>query len=195
LRIETSSHCVDLRHDKIDAAIRHGLGRYPGCSSTLLAAPKLIPVCSPELLERGEQLHSPVDCLHYPLLHDAAGMDWPLWFQAHGVAEASASEGPRYSEGHLLLNAAIAGQGIALLHDLYAYDALHSGRLRLAIDLPWPSEFAYHFVTLEKRAKERKIVAFRDWLLEEISNSNHDHANPTQRTSSAEPQRQLDSTI
>ena len=43
---------VDLRRDRVDVALRHGLGRYPGLRAVWLMAPVLVPVASPALLGR-----------------------------------------------------------------------------------------------------------------------------------------------
>ena len=47
LRVEASSSVVDLRRDRVDVALRHGLGRYPGLHAVWLMAPVLVPVASP----------------------------------------------------------------------------------------------------------------------------------------------------
>ena len=46
------SSVVDLRRDRVDVALRHGLGRYPGLRAVWLMALVLVPVASPALLGR-----------------------------------------------------------------------------------------------------------------------------------------------
>jgi LysR family glycine cleavage system transcriptional activator len=48
IRVEATSELVDLRRDRVDVALRHGLGDYPGLEVTCLMAPVLTPVASPE---------------------------------------------------------------------------------------------------------------------------------------------------
>ena len=56
------------------------------------------------------------DCLDYPLLHDGDRADWPLWLKAHGVADdARAQRGSAFEDDFLLIRAAEAGQGLALV--------------------------------------------------------------------------------
>src|ERR1700724_3827754 len=86
IAVETGTRPVDLRREPIDLAIRHGLGKYPGFEATWLVAPELIVVASPDLLKDRAPLKGPADCLAFPLLHDFNRQDWPLWFEAHGVA-------------------------------------------------------------------------------------------------------------
>ena len=66
LRVEASSSVVDLRRDRVDVALRHGLGRYPGLRAVWLMAPVLVPVASPALLGRRKGLRSPAECLDLP---------------------------------------------------------------------------------------------------------------------------------
>ena len=92
--VETGTRPVDLRREPIDLAIRHGLGKYPGFEATWLVAPELIVVASPDLLKDRAPLKGPADCLAFPLLHDFNRQDWPLWFEAHGVAAPNCKKGP-----------------------------------------------------------------------------------------------------
>lgn len=169
IRIEATSNLVDLERDRVDVAIRHGLGDYPGLVSEHLMAPVLLPVASPALLAAGPPISHPADCLTYPLLQDADRADWRLWLSALGVADdARAERGPVFEEDFLLVRAAIAGQGIALVRDVYVAEEIANGRLALALDRPWPTEFAYYALTSPEAAKRQPVRAFIDWLKEEV---------------------------
>lgn len=171
IRIEASSEMVDLRRDRIDVAIRHGLGCYAGLDVNMLCALELLPVASPALLASGPCIMEPSDCLAYPLLQDSARSDWMLWLKAVGVEEDSrAKQGPSFADDVLLIRAAAAGQGLALVRDVHARDEIASGKLALALDQPWPSLFAYYVVTLPDAVKHRpEIAAFTSWLVEEAT--------------------------
>lgn len=170
VRVEATASLVDLHKDRVDVAIRHGLGEYPGLVAEHLMAPVLLPVISPALLERGPRLQVPADCLGYPLLQDSDRADWQLWFRAMGVADDPRAErGVSFEDDFLLLRAAIAGQGLALVRDVYAVDDIAAGRLALALDLPWPTDFAYYAVTMPNAAKRDLVRAFIDWLKDEAA--------------------------
>lgn len=165
VRIEASSTVVDLRRDKVDIALRHGLGSYPGLEATYLMAPALIPVAAPELLAKGPAINEASDCLAYPLLQDCDRSDWRLWLRALGAADDPASErGQAFDDDFLLIRAAQCGQGIALVRDIYAQEEIASGRLALAIDRPWPTAFAYYAVTLPGAGERQAVSRFIDWL-------------------------------
>lgn len=170
VRVEATSNLVDLGRDRVDVAIRHGLGDYPGLVSEHLMAPVLLPVASPALLAAGPPITRPADCLGWPLLQDSDRADWQLWFRAVGVADDPRAErGPAFEDDYLLVRAAIAGQGLALVRDIYAAEEIESGRLALALDRPWPTAFAYYAVTLPDAVKRQTVQDFIEWLQEEAA--------------------------
>ncbi|MDM9558753.1 MULTISPECIES: LysR substrate-binding domain-containing protein [Bordetella] len=170
VRVEASPTLVDLRRDKVDIAIRHGLGRYPGLDARYLMAPALLPVAAPALLAQGPRIAQPADCLAYPLLQDSDRSDWRLWLEAMGVKDDPRIErGPAFDDDFLLIRAAETGQGIALVRDIYAREEIASGRLAVALDRPWPTEFAYYAVTLPGAARKRAIAQFMEWLAQEAA--------------------------
>lgn len=165
--IEATSRPIDLKREPVDLAIRHGLGKYPGLDATWLVAPELIVVASPELLSKGPPIEAPADCLAYPLLHDLNRRDWPMWFEALGIAAPHCTKGPAFSDNHLTVGAAIAGQGLALVRDIYADDGLRSGKLAKALTVRWPAQFAYYAVATVEALQKPGVRRFRDWLVEE----------------------------
>ena len=166
IAVEASTRPVDLKREPIDLAIRHGLGKYPGLESTWLVAPELIVVASTDLLKNRAPLRRPADCLAFPLLHDFNRQDWPLWFEAHGVTAPHAKKGPAFSESHLIVRAAVAGQGLALVRDIYVDDDLRSQRLVKALTVNWPLRFAYYAVATAEAMQKPAVRRFRDWLVE-----------------------------
>jgi LysR family glycine cleavage system transcriptional activator len=168
VRVEATSALVDLRRDRVDVALRHGLGNYPGMEIIHLMAPVLIPVASPGLVATGHKLQTPKDCLDHPLLHDSDRADWPLWFAAHSVPEDPRAErGSAFEDDYLLIRAAVAGQGLALVPEEYAGEEIAAGRLVQVLDKPWPARFAYYLVTMPGAMQRPEVQAFADWIKEE----------------------------
>jgi LysR family transcriptional regulator, glycine cleavage system transcriptional activator len=167
IAVDAGTRPVDLKREPIDLAIRHGLGKYPGLESTWLVAPELIVVASTDLLKNRAPLRRPADCLAFPLLHDFNRQDWPLWFEAHGVTAPHAKKGPAFSESHLIARAAVAGQGLALVRDIYVDDDLRSHRLVKALTVNWPLQFAYYAVATADSMQKPAVRRFHDWLVEE----------------------------
>ena len=168
LRIIATMQLADFELDGIDLGIRHGLGRYPGLHSERIVAVELLPVCT-RAVRRAKPLKSAADLLQLPLLHDHDLKDWPLWFEAHGVTDAGHLGGPSFNDLTLLIRAAVAGQGVALVPEELARRELRSRRLVRAIDIAWPREFAYWAVCPLDAINRPKIAAFREWLLAEAA--------------------------
>ncbi|MNI15270.1 Glycine cleavage system transcriptional activator [compost metagenome] len=171
VRVEATSELVDLRRDRVDVALRHGLGDYPGLDVRPLMAPVLMPVASPAFLASQQAvIREARDCLDYPLLHDSDRADWPLWSKAHGVDDdARAERGNAFEDDFLLIRAAEAGQGLALVPEAYAQDEIAAGRLVQVLDKPWPARFAYYAVTRPGAAERSEVRAFMDWIQEEAA--------------------------
>lgn len=165
--LETGSRVVDLKREPIDLAIRHGLGDYPGLESARLMAPELIVVGSAGLLQSRPPIRTPADCLAFPLLHDMDRADWRLWFEAYGVPVGRDLKGPSFSDDHLMVQAAMSGQGLALVRDVYVDSELRAGSLMRAIDVQWPTQFAYYAVSTAEALQRPAVRHFWDWLIAE----------------------------
>ena len=168
LRLATSQRLTDFTREQVDAAIRYGSGDYPGLSSTLLMTEELYPVCSPDLLTQ-VPLREPADLRNHTLLHDHGVEEWGQWLAAAAVTGVNIEQGHWYRDSSLLLQAAIAGQGVALGRSVLAAEEIAAGRLVRPFDWSLPSTNAYYFVCPDGSTQRAKIVAFREWLLEEAA--------------------------
>ena len=166
VRISATPKVADLERDDVDIAVRCGLGNYPGLHVEHLLAEDLFPVCSPRL-RKG--LKKPADLAHHTLLHDETRTEWALWLQAIGLPDLAATRGPSFSLWELALQAAVAGQGVALGRSALVTPYLESGQLVRPFQISTPSAFAYYVVCLPQRAQEPKIAAFRAWLQDEVA--------------------------
>lgn len=169
ISVETEDRLVDLKSEPIDLAIRHGLGTYSGLVSEWLCSPELILVASPALLKKYEALTDPADCLRYKLLPDSTGKDWSVWFEAHGIDASQATYGTQYGNDFLTVKAAVDGQGLALLNDVYVSENLASGQLVRALDSVWPTTFAYYAVALNDALERPMVSTLVDWLKKDLS--------------------------
>ena len=167
LRIDPSAELSDFAGDDVDVSIRYGRGKYPGLRADWLMTEDIFPVCSPALLEGPHPLRDPQDLEHQVLLHDDGHGDWRTWLLAAGVERVDPTRGPIFTDSGMVIQASMAGQGVALARAVLAADELAAGRLVLPFTLSLPSEFAYYLVCPTNTAEHPKIAAFRDWLLSE----------------------------
>lgn len=173
VRIDASPQVIDLAREECDMAIRYGPGRYPGLRVDRLLEEEVFPVCSPELLAGAHPLGQPGDLRWHTLVHstwserDDWMPDWRMWLLAADVKDVDWTRGPRYGESNLSIDAAIAGQGVALASDVLADADLAAGRLVKPFALAVSGNFAYFVVSLMAAAERPKVKAFREWLLAE----------------------------
>ena len=167
VRISATAELVDLARENFDIGIRYGRGKYPGMRTARLLTEDIVPVCSPQLLNGTNPLEQPKDLVHHILLHQESHGDWRTWLLAAGVQGVDPTHGPLYTEADMLVQAAAAGQGVALARGVLAADALRAGRLVQPFELSLPTEYAYYIVSPESKADRPKIVAFTQWLLKE----------------------------
>jgi LysR family glycine cleavage system transcriptional activator len=171
VRLDTALDLVDFARSDVDAAIRSGRGRWPGLRSHRLLADELVPVASPALRD-GKTWKQPEDLRDATLLHVLARMgQWRSWFNAVGVPGVDADRGPKFHTSPLALEAAMAGQGVAIADRRLVAEHLASGRLVVVFDITLPSDSAYYLVYPEERADNPRITVFRDWLLREVAAS------------------------
>ena len=130
------------------------------------------PVCSPALLSGEHPLCKPDDLRHHTLLHidwKDAEASWRMWLLAAGLHNIDPTRGPRFTMENMAVQAALDGQGVALVGDVLVIDDLAAGRLVRPFDrsLSTPLTFSYYLLSAKDSAEQPKVAAFRDWLLEE----------------------------
>jgi LysR family glycine cleavage system transcriptional activator len=176
VRISTDTELPDLLSGDVDVAVHYGSGDYPGLEAELLVENSVAPMCSPQFMEGDSPLRRPEDLSRFTLLHDTGGdefgnpaYDWGTWLNTHGVANVDATLGLRFNTSADVLNAAVAGAGVAIGKTALAVDDLKSGRLVCLFNAIVAEKAAYYVVYAGASAEQAKVVAFRDWLFREFA--------------------------
>ena len=173
VRIDASSRLVDFVREDIDVGIRFGTGEVEDLDSVYLFSFDLIPVCSPDLKHEGKALQDLSDIRYHTLLHsqdtdfDPSFPDWAMWLATAGVDDVDASRGIFFSQGEMVIEAAIEGQGIALAASVMAAGAIESGRLVQPFETRLPVRLSFHLITTRQKLRSSKIDVFRQWILDE----------------------------
>jgi DNA-binding transcriptional LysR family regulator len=167
LRIDATSQLVDFDASDVDAGVRVGKGPWPHTRAEKLASLELFPVCNPALADRIRGLE---DLPGVPVIRDHGSPDrWPRWLAGQGAPDMPLGPGPIYSDAGLCLDAAIAGQGIAMAWPTLAADALKSGAVRA----PFPRRVAsgefYWLATSAARPPSASVRVFGHWLRDELA--------------------------
>jgi len=169
LKLAALMHRVDFAQEDVDLAIRHGDGQWPEVDAVNLCDEELFPVCSPSLMTSRGGLQKPKDVLRFPLLHLDNRRDWARWLEAAGASGEGLLHGPILNHASMLIDAAIDGQGIALARTMLAASDLIAGRLVRPFPAAIPLRNTYWIVCPKATRALPKIVAFRDWLFEEVA--------------------------
>ncbi len=176
IRIDATDARADFKRDNVDIAMRYGLGEYPGLVSECLLTEVAVPVCSPRLLEGEHPLRTPEDLRHHTLLHiqwkmeSDAAPNWRMWLKAAGLEDIDPDRGPQFSLESMTIQAAVDGQGVALISSALVDKDIAAGHLVR----PFPEEiiqqtkFCYFLVYPEAHLQRPKVAAFRDWVQDEI---------------------------
>lgn len=171
LRLHASEDVVEVGVSGVDLAIRYGRGPYPGLASAPLLADRFAPVVNPNLGVR-----SPEDLRRVPLIHfecrrsDPDDPTWAAWFRAAALPEIEPVSVLRFSDESHAIQAAVAGQGAALLSLTLVRDDLNSGRLVQPFG-PSLDGLTYHLVEALGRTREKRVEAVKSWLMVEISST------------------------
>lgn len=160
LRLRTHNNKVDLAAESLDFAIRFGEGAWRGAHAEPLMRAPLSPLCRAADASR---LRQPEDLRKLTLLRSYREQDWPAWLRAAGLANVVA-RGPLFDASTLMVQAAMAGEGVALAPPAMFAHELQQGRLvqpfALAVDVG-----GYWLTRLQSKEPTAAMASFRAWLL------------------------------
>jgi LysR family glycine cleavage system transcriptional activator len=166
----------DFATEVHDAAIHFGQPDWPGVLCDRLFGEVCIPVVAPDVLEgaRGslEALLAQVPLLTLANRPDA----WTEWGKKAGIAIDRPKAPARYDHFAMLMQAATAGAGAALIPDFLIDDELADGRLAAISPQSLDSAGAYYLVYPEEKLEKAAFRKFRRWLIDEAGTDRHESA-------------------
>lgn len=165
-RLQQAVGSVDIRLTVFDGRKTFDPGRYdavtqlrpaalPDMQSEFLFPEAVVPVASPALADAaGLCLESPpADLARVPLIHEVQGfrewMSWDGWFEGHGVEPPDREQRVLLNNHPLVIQQAVAGEGVALGWRYLVDDLVKSGLLvhvgtetptGQAFYLTWPAD-------------------------------------------------------
>ncbi len=166
VRIVASQHLADFKSDGVDIAVRQGKPPFGSdLTAELLYPLDVYAVCSPTLQSGEHPINKPADITHHVLLHDAHAY-WPLFMEmVFGGTPDAPSRAINFSQTSLAIDAAIAGQGVALASDPFVEDDLAAGRLCRPLDVVIQEEVGFYVVTPTKQKNSKHVKLMRNWLV------------------------------
>lgn len=157
---------VDLVAEGFDLAVRIGRLQDSSLMARKLAPCRVAVVASPDYLAARGTPRTPRDLVGHACLNYAYAPDGDVWrfTDAEGTAQNVTVGGAlRANNGDALMQAALAGGGIAVLPTFICGDELRRGTLRCLLDGWSPAEIAVNAVHAHTRhvpAKVRRFVEF-----------------------------------
>lgn len=162
IRLDSNDAQVDLQADSTDVAIRYG--QVQDGDPAVLFRERLVPVYSPDLPAPGAAPLRLADLPHYRLLIEKSAEAWLQLLNENRAFRGELEFSRGYSHWGVLVQAAVAGQGVALVPYGIAYGDIASGALRRIPCRSAPFANGYRFLANPHKEHMLKVRRFRAWL-------------------------------
>jgi LysR family transcriptional regulator, glycine cleavage system transcriptional activator len=169
INLRALDHTAGTANIDADLVIGFGFGdiEHLPANSIALVRPRMFPVASPEWLAENGRPASPAALAGCPLIHEESYEQWAAWLDAAGVVMQRPLSGIRLGDAGMGLDAALAGQGIALTTRLVAAREIEAGRLEELLDTD--IRLGGYYLTQVNDDPEKDYVSrFREWLVTAI---------------------------
>ncbi|WP_114952482.1 LysR substrate-binding domain-containing protein [Sphingosinicella terrae] len=178
LSVLATDELVNLEAGKADLAIRLSRSPPPGGEAAPLFPELFAPVASPRLGISGAADLARAVLIHFDRHRpDPEAPGWPKWLALAGMDGPAAAPPLRFNEESHALQAAIAGQGVALMSLAIADEALRCGLL-VPPFAPTLKGEVYYLVRGPARRRAPQIDAVCEWLVEQAASTRSDIGEP-----------------
>ncbi|MBR8430377.1 transcriptional regulator GcvA [Burkholderia cenocepacia] len=167
VRVIADPQIATFRDDGVDLAIRYGKPPFGKHLATHALFPlDVYAVCSPSVLTAPA---SPRALAGQVLLHDAHDL-WPEFLAAMPEpVDVDPHKGLRFNQTSLAIDAAVAGQGIALATEPLVERDIAAGRLCKPFDFAFPLSMGFYLVYPAERRDDDAIAVMRAWMIQAAS--------------------------
>lgn len=166
IRLTSGAEPIDLlRNQEVDIAISYqSIHEGPGITSLSLGEEKIMPLCSPELIDPNisvEELMSKLTLIESSLNHHT----WEQWFEINRLKNPS-SRKMSFDRAALSVSAAVDGIGAVLESVRFAERELSRGELvEIGKGIFLPTIDRTHFLSYRSNTKNsQKIKLFKEWI-------------------------------
>jgi LysR family glycine cleavage system transcriptional activator len=171
VRVAASNRFVDLEREQVDLALRYCRREQVPEGAWHLFDEALVPVAHPALgvtaIEDGPQLRRQVllefDDVSRPWLQ------WADWLRDAGSGRSKAKGMLRFNQYDQVVQAALAGQGVALGRLELVRPLLEQGKLVLASARPCNASDYVYCLLAQRGNASRDVAVVRDWILAEAA--------------------------
>jgi LysR family transcriptional regulator, glycine cleavage system transcriptional activator len=171
LRVVASNDTLDVARERIDVAIRHvPSGDHPP-SGLKIFDHEVFPVCAPALLSRpGGGIRSVADLANHVLLefetvrNGRPWYDWQLWLRAMKTRGVKPAGWLRFSHYDQVVEAAIAGSGVAIGKWPHLSRQLQQGTLVAPLGELGSTSIGAFYVVASTEAPHSVTESFTAWI-------------------------------
>lgn len=173
IRIDATDTTVDLETADVDLALRYALPGGATGGGVRLFGEQLAVVASPWLLKAGAPPRTPEDVARFTLIEvgDAhrnqhlEWLGWRRWFDTRGLDKLQPARWLYFNYAHQIVQAARAGQGLALARMPLVAESLARGDLvEVLPGHRLDSPLAYWLVMGPRSGQRPEVQAFCAWL-------------------------------
>ncbi|MEW6558939.1 MAG: LysR substrate-binding domain-containing protein [Pseudomonadota bacterium] len=178
IAVETFDSLSDLEHGDIDIAIRrlrHDNPQAHAPGTTFLFGEEITPVCSPALVGRAPtSLEALPRCVWIDdvRVHGAPpiaranmqALSWGGWYAGLGLPQPEPLRWLRFNYTYQVIQAAVAGQGVAMGQIGLIRDLLAAGTLIAPVGRRVDAGYGYYLATSPDTQPRPEVQAMLDWL-------------------------------
>mgnify|MGYP006089861981 FL=1 len=162
--LASALHPVDFDESPFDAAIQRAMMARKDTDVIPLLNESLIIVAAPSLIAVG-QTFSSADLVLYPLIQLATRPElWHDWVANADMGPVERLQGPRVQHFDMVISAAQAGLGVALLPEIFAEQAVATGALHTVDPRTLSGPTPYALIRPTSRADSMAMDAFEVWI-------------------------------
>ncbi|MGB5878091.1 MAG: LysR substrate-binding domain-containing protein, partial [Psychrobacter nivimaris] len=164
LRTVATESVADFDRDQVDIAVRLTRPPFPtSLEAQLLFKQTLVAVASPHLMANRELPISTEVLQEMPLLHDSHH-HWPRFFGTTGKLA-----GAVFNQTALALDAALAGQGVAIACQAFVQADLNAGRLVQVSESTLTVDPDYYLVRKKSSSSSPTVDAVWNWCVTHLA--------------------------
>jgi len=171
LRLQVVDRDLDLEFENVSLGIRRGRGDWPGYHSASVAREELLAVASPSYLAAQGVPRSLDDFAQHQFIHLEEPFrprpQWRDWFKAFELDYVDRGEGLRLNDYALVIQAAMAGEGIALGWRHVVTGLIKSRLLVPVVAQTWITGEEFHLIWSDQTTLSDSARQVRDWIIEE----------------------------
>ena len=169
IELRNSPRITDASMMTADIAIDWGIGQWVGLENTPLFEIVYSPVLSPALAERLGMPARPEEVARFPVIHQQDRHEWQEWLKVAGCAGMPLTDKATIVDTNVVIQAAIAGQGMALGIFPFCQSEVDSGRLIKPFDIDLTPTRSFHLLTRPGARQRREIDEVCKWMIKEAA--------------------------